>query len=296
VSGRRREPGSSEESWRWSFHSCRAGQRAGGKVSIGAGSAAGRDLQREIAHFADDALAEVDASVREAIASGAVRGMSFRFTIPDGKEKWFYDTEDAIPERTILEVNCMEAGPVTFPAYVETEAAVRSRHVIYLARAVKELRLLGVSDDRLRDEFGIILGADEPVDDDDHSDDSDEDIENLDEDVTDADEADETDSESDLDVTEEEAESEDADEADSTSEISDEPVNTATDDDHSDEEPVEEPAADHSDSEDSNPESTPSDEVEAPPVQEDSSPRSKEQDDILFRHFDALDWRASLDL
>ena len=58
--------------------------------------------------------------LRDAIRSGSVSGMSFRFeTI---KDEWSKDRT----MRTVREVRCMELGPVTMPAYRETTLALRS--------------------------------------------------------------------------------------------------------------------------------------------------------------------------
>jgi HK97 family phage prohead protease len=58
--------------------------------------------------------------VRDAIADGAVTGMSFRFeTIRD---KWSADKK----HRTLTEVRCAELGPVGMPAYEKTTVGVRS--------------------------------------------------------------------------------------------------------------------------------------------------------------------------
>ena len=62
--------------------------------------------------------------VRDAIADGAVDGMSFRFSVPDGGDTW--DRSGDNPVRTINEVRLFELGPVVFPAYAETSVAVRS--------------------------------------------------------------------------------------------------------------------------------------------------------------------------
>lgn len=61
--------------------------------------------------------------VRDAIASGAITGMSFRFQIPEGKETW----SDGNTQRTIHEVRLYELGPVVFPAYESTTVGVRSK-------------------------------------------------------------------------------------------------------------------------------------------------------------------------
>lgn len=60
--------------------------------------------------------------IRDAIASGAVTGMSFRFQVI--QEKWNDTTE--IPTRTIVETKLLEVGPVAFPAYADTSVGVRS--------------------------------------------------------------------------------------------------------------------------------------------------------------------------
>jgi HK97 family phage prohead protease len=60
--------------------------------------------------------------VRDAIASGAVTGMSFRFSVV--REAW--DNSKKVPLRTLQEVKVSELGPVVFPAYRDTSVAVRS--------------------------------------------------------------------------------------------------------------------------------------------------------------------------
>lgn len=64
--------------------------------------------------------------VRDAIASGAITGMSVRFSVV--KERWD-DPADAasLPVRTITEARLYEVGPVVFPAYAETSVGVRSQ-------------------------------------------------------------------------------------------------------------------------------------------------------------------------
>lgn len=59
--------------------------------------------------------------VRDAIAGGAVSGMSFRFE--PIREKWSADKST----RTLLEVRVPEFGPVVMPAYQDTSVSVRSR-------------------------------------------------------------------------------------------------------------------------------------------------------------------------
>jgi len=60
--------------------------------------------------------------IRQAIASGAIDGMSFRFRVL--REEW--DESGDIPVRTINEVELFELGPVVFPAYAATTVGVRS--------------------------------------------------------------------------------------------------------------------------------------------------------------------------
>lgn len=92
--------------------------------------------------------------VREAIASGAIRGMSFRFSVvrerwfdADGKEirdeetlrealrrTWYEDVPDEeLLLRDLKELRVPEIGPVMWPAYEETSVGVRSA-VIDLGR------------------------------------------------------------------------------------------------------------------------------------------------------------------
>ena len=61
--------------------------------------------------------------IRQAIESGAIDGMSFRFRVT--REEWDEKAVDA-PLRTIREVELFEVGPVVFPAYEATTVGVRS--------------------------------------------------------------------------------------------------------------------------------------------------------------------------
>lgn len=60
--------------------------------------------------------------IRQAIASGAIDGMSFRFRVT--REEWDESTDT--PQRTIREVDLYELGPVVFPAYAATSVGVRA--------------------------------------------------------------------------------------------------------------------------------------------------------------------------
>ena len=76
--------------------------------------------------------------IREAIAGGAIDGMSFRFRVT--REEWS-DTDD-VELRTIREVELFELGPVVFPAYEATSVGVRS----LLADLTPEQRLRLLND------------------------------------------------------------------------------------------------------------------------------------------------------
>lgn len=92
--------------------------------------------------------------VRDAIAEGAIDGMSFRFSVvrekwfdPDGKEvrdeeelqqrlfsSWWDDLpEEELLSRDLKELKVPELGPVVWPAYEQTSVSVRSK-VIDLGR------------------------------------------------------------------------------------------------------------------------------------------------------------------
>lgn len=58
----------------------------------------------------------------EDIRSGNLDGMSFMFRTLD--DKW--ETKDGEELRTLLKVELLEGGPVTFPAYPDTSVALRS--------------------------------------------------------------------------------------------------------------------------------------------------------------------------
>lgn len=63
--------------------------------------------------------------VRDAVASGAVSGMSFRFKPIAEKIEQPAKAKD-LPKRTLTEVALFELGPVAFPAYSGTEVGLRA--------------------------------------------------------------------------------------------------------------------------------------------------------------------------
>lgn len=62
--------------------------------------------------------------VRQAIKGKSVKGMSFRFGVPDGGDAW--SKRDGMDVREIRDVDIHELGPVVFPAYRDTTVSVRS--------------------------------------------------------------------------------------------------------------------------------------------------------------------------
>lgn len=86
-------------------------------------------------------------ALREAIASGAVDGMSFRFSVirdewrdadgkvvkPDEVDEALWTGSRGVLLRTLKEVRVAEVGPVVWPAYADTTASLRSK-VIDLGR------------------------------------------------------------------------------------------------------------------------------------------------------------------
>jgi HK97 family phage prohead protease len=80
--------------------------------------------------------------VRDAIKDGAIKGMSFRFSVPEGKDSWDRKTNT----RTIHEAKLYELGPVVFPAYQATSVGVRSAQLLNL-----------LSDETVRQELATVL-------------------------------------------------------------------------------------------------------------------------------------------
>ncbi len=56
---------------------------------------------------------------------GDVSQMSFAFTIPKGGQSW-QKNEDGSNTRTLSKVQLFDVSPVTYPAYPQTDCAVRS--------------------------------------------------------------------------------------------------------------------------------------------------------------------------
>lgn len=65
----------------------------------------------------------------ESMARGDVDQSSFGFRVIEGKEEWEKppaESSDRLWKRTVLEVRLFDVSPVTFPAYAQTEAHLRS--------------------------------------------------------------------------------------------------------------------------------------------------------------------------
>lgn len=80
--------------------------------------------------------------IRDAIADGAITGMSFRFSVV--RDEW--DTSGDVDVRTLREVRLYELGPVVFPAYPDTVVGVRSKDIETL-----------LSDTEIRDALAKVL-------------------------------------------------------------------------------------------------------------------------------------------
>lgn len=65
--------------------------------------------------------------VRQAIAAQAVKGMSFRFSVPQGGDAWTPGRDRGGRDlREVRDADVFELGPVVFPAYDTTSVSVRS--------------------------------------------------------------------------------------------------------------------------------------------------------------------------
>lgn len=77
---------------------------------------------------------QVGRDLRESMTRGDIDGMSFGFRVT--KQEW--DESADPPLRTIREVELFEVSVVTFPAYADTEVALRSLNEEQTAREKKE--------------------------------------------------------------------------------------------------------------------------------------------------------------
>jgi HK97 family phage prohead protease len=68
--------------------------------------------------------------VRQAIKGRAIKGMSFRFKVAKGGDKW-ERRHGSVDLRHVTDADVPEAGPVVFPAYSATTVSVRSLLAAY---------------------------------------------------------------------------------------------------------------------------------------------------------------------
>ena len=64
--------------------------------------------------------------VRDAIRSGAITGMSFRFAPAEGGETW----NATRTERDLTNLHLFELGPVVWPAYTGTDVSIRAAQLV----------------------------------------------------------------------------------------------------------------------------------------------------------------------
>jgi len=85
--------------------------------------------------------------IRQAIEGRAIKGMSFRFKVAKGGDRW-ERRHGGVDVREILDADVHEAGPVVFPAYAQTSVSVRSAIATWRDEDLRELL----------DEFAAITG------------------------------------------------------------------------------------------------------------------------------------------
>lgn len=110
--------------------------------------------------------------IREAVATGAIDGMSFRFSVvrdewrdaegkvvkPEDVDEALWTGDRGVLVRTLKEVKVAEVGPVVWPAYSDTTASVRSAGIV----EIDQTRLQEPEQRRLLAE--LLLRADAAVD------------------------------------------------------------------------------------------------------------------------------------
>ncbi len=108
--------------------------------------------------------------VRDAIASGSISGMSFKFTIADGGVS-VTRGEDDLEVHTLTDLNLLELGPVVWPAYAETAVSVRASELANLLIEDEEARrevaaglIFGTFPRKEETETDLAVRSDEPSD------------------------------------------------------------------------------------------------------------------------------------
>jgi HK97 family phage prohead protease len=106
--------------------------------------------------------------IRDAIASGSIPGMSFKFTIPEGGVT-VTRGDDGLETHTLTDLNLHELGPVVWPAYAETAVSVRASELANLLIEDEEARrevaaglIFGTFPRKEEDETDLAVRSDEP--------------------------------------------------------------------------------------------------------------------------------------
>ena len=94
----------------------------------------------------------------ENIKAGNVAGSSFEFRVHNNGEAWVQD-EDGEPIRELRAIDVFEVGPVTRPAYPQTDVALRSLEA-WRSEQVEETEEAQTPTDVLRDKLSLTDRAD----------------------------------------------------------------------------------------------------------------------------------------
>ncbi len=95
-------------------------------VKNGPGALELREDPKGLRSYAELAPTSLATDLRTLVKTGVVSQMSFGFTMRGGKDVWA-EGEDGLLERTIVSFGGLfDVSPVTFPAYPQTDASMRS--------------------------------------------------------------------------------------------------------------------------------------------------------------------------
>lgn len=95
-------------------------------VTNGPGMLELREDPKGLRAYAELAPTSLAADLRTLVKTGVVSQMSFGFTMRGGQDVWA-EGQDGLMERTIVSFgNLYDVSPVTFPAYQQTDASMRS--------------------------------------------------------------------------------------------------------------------------------------------------------------------------
>jgi len=85
----------------------------------------------------------------ESTKRGDISQMSFGFQVPPGGDRWEHGKNGQPDVRTLLKVKLFDVSPVTYPAYPDTDVAVRS-HAAFLGHGYTEIPCSPETDVRRR--------------------------------------------------------------------------------------------------------------------------------------------------